>query len=100
MDSEEYLTQEVEEGAKVTAAEEPTKEGYTFSGWSEIPTTMPAHDVTITGSFTFVDGITGVSIDGKTDGIYTAWRQKDWTTTKGVNIIKTSNRNVKKVFVK
>ena len=29
----------------------PTKEGYTFSGWSEIPDEMPAHDVTITGSF-------------------------------------------------
>ncbi|MBR6370335.1 MAG: hypothetical protein IKS24_04565, partial [Bacteroidaceae bacterium] len=27
------------------------KEGYTFSGWSEIPETMPAHDVTVTGSF-------------------------------------------------
>ena len=28
------------------------KEGYTFSGWSEIPATMPAHDVIVTGSFT------------------------------------------------
>ena len=30
----------------------PMKEGYTFSGWSEIPETMPAQDVTVTGSFT------------------------------------------------
>lgn len=30
----------------------PPKEGYTFSGWSDIPSTMPDHDVTVTGSFT------------------------------------------------
>ena len=29
----------------------PTKKGYTFSGWSEIPQTMPANDVTIQGTF-------------------------------------------------
>ncbi len=29
----------------------PTKEGYTFSGWSEIPETMPANDVIVTGNF-------------------------------------------------
>ena len=34
-----------------TPEPEPTKEGYTFSGWSEIPETMPDHDVTVTGSF-------------------------------------------------
>ncbi len=32
--------------------DEPVKEGYTFSGWSEVPETMPAEDVTVTGSFT------------------------------------------------
>ena len=30
---------------------EPTKDGYTFGGWSELPVTMPAHDVEITGRF-------------------------------------------------
>lgn len=35
----------------ITPEVEPTKEGYTFSGWSEIPSTMPAHDVEINGSF-------------------------------------------------
>jgi hypothetical protein len=30
----------------------PVREGYSFSGWSEIPSTMPAHDVTVTGTFT------------------------------------------------
>ncbi len=32
-------------------AYEPQKEGYTFSGWSEIPATMPANDVVVNGTF-------------------------------------------------
>jgi hypothetical protein len=52
VDGEEYKSSEVEYGATITAEEAPTKEGYTFSGWSEIPETMPANDVTVTGSFT------------------------------------------------
>ena len=39
-------------GVSVTEENAPEKEGYTFSGWSEIPATMPAKDVTVTGSFT------------------------------------------------
>jgi uncharacterized repeat protein (TIGR02543 family) len=45
-------TDSVNYGAAVTAWSNPTKEGYTFSGWSTIPSTMPANDVTVTGSFT------------------------------------------------
>ena len=52
VDGEEYKSYDVEYGAIITPEAEPTKEGYTFSGWSEIPTTMPANDVTITGTFT------------------------------------------------
>ncbi len=51
VDNEEYKSYDVEEGANITAEAAPTKEGYTFSGWSEIPETMPSNDVTITGTF-------------------------------------------------
>lgn len=51
VDGEEYKSFEVEYGTTITPAAPPTKEGYTFSGWNEIPETMPAHDVTVTGSF-------------------------------------------------
>ncbi len=51
VDGVEYKTYDVEYGATITPEAEPTKEGYTFSGWSEIPETMPAHDVTVTGTF-------------------------------------------------
>ena len=30
----------------------PIREGYTFSGWSEIPELMPINDITVEGSFT------------------------------------------------
>jgi hypothetical protein len=62
VDGEVYKTVEVEYGSEITAEEEPTKEGYDFSGWSWIPSKMPAEDVTVTGSFTKasyeVDGVT------------------------------------------
>ena len=52
VDGEYYNSHDVEYGAIVYPETEPTKEGYTFSGWSEIPETMPAEDVTVSGSFT------------------------------------------------
>ena len=52
VDGEDYKSFDVEYGAAIRPEAEPTKEGYTFSGWSEIPETMPANDVTIIGSFT------------------------------------------------
>ena len=54
VDGAEYKSYDVEYGAIITPEAAPTKEGYTFSGWSEIPETMPAHDVTVTGTFTQV----------------------------------------------
>lgn len=55
VDGEIYKTYSIEEGETITPEPAPIKEGYTFSGWSEIPETMPDHDVTITGSFTQID---------------------------------------------
>ena len=51
VDGNEYKSKTVKYGSKITAESFPTKEGYTFSGWSEIPSTMPANDVEVTGSF-------------------------------------------------
>lgn len=51
VDGEEYKTVEIEYGAEITPEDGPEKEGYTFKGWSEIPQTMPANDVTVNGTF-------------------------------------------------
>lgn len=52
VDGELYKQYEFEVGDKISPEPEPTREGYTFSGWSDIPETMPAEDVTVTGTFT------------------------------------------------
>ena len=51
VDGQVYQTSELKAGETITPASAPVKEGYTFSGWSELPTTMPAHDVVVSGSF-------------------------------------------------
>ncbi len=54
VDGEEYKTQSYKYGEEISPLAVPTKTGYTFSGWSEIPTTMPANDVEVKGTFTKV----------------------------------------------
>ena len=68
VDGEVYKTYEVEPGATITPEAEPTKDGYTFSGWSDIPQTMPANDVTVTGSFELTSGTFTLTyvVDGET----------------------------------
>jgi len=65
VDGETYKSYDLEEGTPITPEAEPTKEGYTFSGWSEIPSTMPAKDVTITGSFTINKYKLTYKVDGE-----------------------------------
>lgn len=57
VDEEVYKTFQLASGDAITPLAEPTKEGYKFSGWSEIPGTMPEHDVTVTGTFTKVETV-------------------------------------------
>lgn len=54
VDGEVYKTYSIEEDEVIIAEPEPVREGFVFSGWSEIPETMPAHDVTVTGTFVAV----------------------------------------------
>lgn len=65
IDGNEYKSYELDYGANITPEAEPMKEGYTFSGWSEIPETMPAHDVTVTGTFTINKYKLTYTIDGE-----------------------------------
>ena len=100
VNDEEYKKSIVEQGSAIVAEAEPTKEGYTFSGWSEIPATMPAKDVTIIGNFTFIDAIEDVIADDSTYQIYTIDGKPVEALQKGVNIIRMSDGTTKKVYVK
>ena len=51
VDGAPYKEYEIDYGTALTAEVEPVKEGHTFSGWEGLPETMPARDVTVTGSF-------------------------------------------------
>ncbi len=51
IDGEIITTQYLEPGTEIIPLEEPVKEGFVFSGWSDVPETMPEEDVTVTGSF-------------------------------------------------
>lgn len=65
VDEEDYRSYSIACGTAITPEAEPTKVGYTFSGWSEIPETMPAHDVTVTGSFSINSYTLTYKIDGE-----------------------------------
>ena len=70
VDGADYKTYEIEYGKSISPEAEPTKEGYTFSGWSEIPSTMPAKDVTVTGTFTVNKYKLTYLVDGKSYKVY------------------------------
>ncbi len=47
-----YKTVTLEVGTEIVLPDAPTKEGYTFVGWEDVPTIMPAEDVEVHASFT------------------------------------------------
>ena len=70
VDGVEYRRYSIYYGASIQIAPAaPTKEGYTFSGWSEVPKKMPDHDVIVHGSF-IADGIETLTTDKVVD-VYT-----------------------------
>ena len=84
VDGEVYKTYDLLEGTAITPEPAPTKEGYEFSGWSTIPATMPAEDVTIIGTFTLLTDEDEITIKdiGKT-----TWCSKydlDFTNVAGI----------------
>ena len=100
VDGAEYKSYEVEYGAMITPEAAPEKEGYTFSGWSDIPNTMPAKDVIVTGSFKETTGIISVINDSPGALIYDMQGRRIDRLQKGVNIIHMNHGGYKKVVCK
>lgn len=61
IEGEVYFTETVDYGSTIVPPTAPEREGYDFA-WDEYPETMPAHDLTITGTYTkneyYIDGTT------------------------------------------
>ncbi len=71
LDGETYQTFTIVYGEQPTAVTVPDREGYTFSGWEGLPSTMPANDVTVTGSYTVNTYTLTYVLDGETYGTFT-----------------------------
>ena len=70
-----------------------------FTGWTDVPDTMPAHDITIYGTYT--TGIDAI-LAGKNSNakIFTIDGKQLEKPQKGVNIVPMSDGTVKKIVVK
>ena len=55
VDGETFKTVNVAAGAAITPEQAPAKAGYTFAGWTNLPSTMPVHDVTVTARYVLAD---------------------------------------------
>ena len=64
VDGETVSVQTYDYEALINALAEPTKEGYTFSGWNEIPVTMPDEDIIVSGSFSINSYIVNFDANG------------------------------------
>ena len=51
VDGEVFTTASYAAGEAITPAEAPDKKGHTFQEWEGLPTTMPAHDLTVTAKY-------------------------------------------------
>ena len=64
VDGKEYFADSVAHKTTLTPIEAPTKEGHTFSGWNDLPETMPAKDVEVNGTFSVNSYLVSYVVDG------------------------------------
>ena len=97
IDNEVYMTDKVDYGSTITPPSAPAREGYDFA-WGDYPETMPAHDITIYGTYT--TGINAI-LAGKNSNakVFTIDGKQLEKPQKGINIIRMSDGTVKKIVV-
>ena len=82
IDNEVYKTFNVKYGAEIELPSVPEKDGYTFSGWENVPETMPAKDIVIQGSYTVDTAIEEIYLDLENIEVY---------NLRGVRLLKLTN---------
>ena len=98
IDGEIYETATVEYGTEIELPTVPEKVGYTFSGWKNVPETMPAKDIIIQASYIADTAIEDIYLDLANIEIYNLKGVRITETdklTRGIYIV-----NGKKTFVK
>lgn len=95
VDEEVYKEYDLDYGTAIIPEEAPTKDDFNFSGWSEIPETMPDHDVNVYGTFETTTSIVNIKADTMDSRIYNISGKILRKPQKGINII-----NGKKVLIK
>jgi hypothetical protein len=84
VDGEEYKTYSLKEDEVIAPEEEPTKDGYEFSGWSEMPKYMPASDLTIVGSFDLIADYDEIKIGSTGKGTFSSKYDLDFSGVEGL----------------
>ena len=97
IDDKVYLTQTYKYGDQIVMVYPPTREGYDFA-WTDLPETMPDHDITIYGSYTL--GIKDLLEEKHPVKVFSLEGRAQNKMQKGINIIRYSDGSVRKVLVK
>ena len=98
IDDEVYQTVEVEYGSTITPPNPGDHEGYDFA-WEDYPTTMPAEDILINGTYT-ATGIEAILASEPDVKIFTVSGKPLNKVQKGVNILRYKDGRTQKIVVK
>ena len=79
-----YKSYDIIVGMSIIPVAEPTKDDYTFSGWSEIPTYMPNEDVTVTGTFSPIATEATINVSSVGQGTFSFELPLDFSHVGGV----------------
>lgn len=103
VDGDIYKTVNTAFGTPIVPIDAPTKTGFKFCGWKNLPKMMPAYDISVEAMFEIATNINKVERDTAKltiIGCYDITRRKINTPQKGINIIRYSDGSTRKVFVK